>query len=99
MIRSLLELRSGDLVRGAKRSNGLANIDEMSCDTSGKNRISTALALWHTLYIVANSVSEIGASVLVPDLITGVVEAEGSGWKVGNYIVVVGHSLVAVRSK
>ena len=73
MVRSLLGLRGGDLVRGAKLSNGLANIDKVSCDTSGKNRISTALALWHTLLIVADIESEIGASVLVPDLITGVV--------------------------
>jgi hypothetical protein len=63
--------------------------------------ISTAWALWLTIIILANFVSEISARVFVPDLIASVVVCPLHsllGWEVGNRIVVVSHSLVPIRA-
>ena len=63
--------------------------------------ISTAWALWFAILIFANFISEISAVVFVPDLIASVVVHPTHrvwAWEVGNRIVVVSHSLVAIRA-
>ena len=88
--------RVRDLIRSAKRSESDSKIDNVGINTSGKDRVSTGLALWLSFDIVADFEVKIASSVHVPDLITSVVKAEGSGWEVRHNIIVVGHSLVAV---
>ena len=48
------------------------------------------------MFVVAKLESEISAGVLIPDLVTSVVESESSWWKVRDDIIVVGHTLVAI---
>jgi len=87
------------LISSAEGAYLLANINQMSIDTSNKDGIRALIALRRSLRILADCVSEICSRIFVPSLITCMIESERCGRKMRNDIVVMGHSLICSRSE
>ena len=88
-----------DLRLRTNASKSDSKIGQMCGDTSSKNGVRTVLIFSNCRYTDASFVVASWTLFIIPDLISCMVETEGSGWEVGNNIVIVSDALITTARK